>query len=66
MAGPLKGVSCATFPVEIFSDSDGEGVVYEGNVETSEDGMFTFEKGAPFAGPALTSTSTDPDGQRSR
>jgi hypothetical protein len=65
-AGTLTGVACANCTVEIFSGSDDEGAVYEGQAKTKEDGTFTFEKGAPLAGPSLAATVTDPAGTTSQ
>ena len=61
-AGSLSGVACVNCTVEIFSDSGDEGANYEGQTEAEENGAFTFMKGAPLAGPFLTTTATDPGG----
>ncbi|MBM3152221.1 MAG: hypothetical protein FJZ96_08505, partial [Chloroflexi bacterium] len=64
-AGSLAGVTCANCTVEIFSDSNDEGAVYEGQTVADSNGAFTFSKGIAFTGPHLTVTVTDPDGNTS-
>ncbi|HEX9837733.1 MAG TPA: Ig-like domain-containing protein, partial [Anaerolineales bacterium] len=64
-AGTVSGTACANCTVEIFSDSGDEGAIYEGRVVADGNGAFIFEKGAPLAGPFLTATATDPDGNTS-
>jgi hypothetical protein len=66
MGGTLSGIACASCTVEIFSASDDEGAIYEAQVKANQAGVFTFEKGAPFAGPSLAATSTDPAGTTSQ
>jgi hypothetical protein len=63
--GTVTGVTCANCAVEIFSDSRDEGGVYEGQTTADGAGAFTFNKGASFAGPHLTATTTDADGNTS-
>jgi CSLREA domain-containing protein len=53
---PLHGTSCANCTVEIFSDSEDEGRVFEGSVFTA-DGNWTFN--GPLNGPHVTATNTD-------
>jgi CSLREA domain-containing protein len=53
---PLHGASCAPCTVEIFSDSEDEGRVFEGSVYTN-DGNWTFD--GVLSGPHVTATSTD-------
>lgn len=64
-AGTLSGVACASCMVEIFSDASDEGGIYEGRTKAGQDGAFAFAKGAPFAGPNLTTTATHTDGNTS-
>ena len=64
-AGTVTGATCPNCTVEIFSDTSDEGGIYEGRTEAGKDGAFTFAKGAPFTGPILTATATDPDGNTS-
>jgi CSLREA domain-containing protein len=54
--GPLHGTSCAPCAVDIFSDADDEGRVFEGSVFTN-DGNWTFD--GPVSGPHVTATNTD-------
>ena len=53
---PLHGTSCAPCAVDIFSDDDDEGRVFEGSVFTN-DGNWTFNE--PVSGPHVTATNTD-------
>jgi CSLREA domain-containing protein len=55
-SGPLHGTSCAPCAVEIFSDSEDEGRVFEGAVFTN-DGNWTFN--GSVGGPHVTATNTD-------
>jgi parallel beta-helix repeat protein len=64
-AGTVTGAACANCTVEIFSDSDDEGEVYEGQAAADGSGFFTFNKGASFARPHLTAIATDADGNTS-
>jgi len=64
-AGTITGTTCANCSVEIFSDDLGDGKVYEGSTDTNESGSFSFSKGAPFAGPHITATTTDSNGNTS-
>ena len=54
--GPLHGTSCAPCAVDIFSDAEDEGRVFEGSVFTN-DGNWTFN--GPVSGPHVTATNTD-------
>lgn len=61
-AGSLTGLACANCIVEVFSDSNAEGGIYEGQTVADSTGFFTFSKGVAFTGPHLTATATGPDG----
>ena len=63
--GTVTGFAGANCTVEIFSDSSNEGKVYEGQATSDSSGFFAFGKGASFAGPCLTTTATDADGNTS-
>jgi len=52
--------------VEIFSDSGLQGEIFEGQVKADINGVFTFDKRASFAGPNLTATATDNEGNTSQ
>jgi len=64
-AGTVTGAACSNCIIEIFSDSDRQGKVYEGKTETDGNGAFAFDKGTSFTGPHLTATVTDVDGNTS-
>lgn len=56
------GANCT---IELFSDTSNEGKIYEGTTTTDGSGNFLFDKNTPFAGPLLTATVTDIDGNTS-
>jgi hypothetical protein len=60
---PVAGTTCPNCTVDIYSDSQDEGGLYEGSTVADADGNFTFE-GKP-AGPNITATATDGDGDTS-
>jgi hypothetical protein len=65
VAGTVAGIASPNCTVEIFSDGKKEGEVCEGRATADGAGTFNFNKCAPFSGPHLTATATDPDGNTS-
>ncbi len=63
--GSVSGSICANCIIEIFSDNSDEGEIYEGQTTADDTGAFTLNKSAPFTGPHLTATATDPNGNTS-
>lgn len=63
--GTLSGSAGANYVIEIFSDSSNEGRIYEGQTTADSSGFFSFSKGTPLAGPNVTATATDADGNTS-
>ena len=63
--GAIAGMACPNCTVEVFSDSGGQGEIYEGLTKADSAGAFTFEKGISFAGPHITTTATDNEGNTS-
>ena len=61
----VSGTACPGCTVEVFSDAEDEGQVYEGSTIADTSGAFTFSKGSPLTGPYITSTATDSDGNTS-
>jgi len=61
----VSGTACPGCTVEIFSDDEDEGRVYEGSAVANAEGLFGFDKGGPFTGPHLTATATDSSGNTS-
>jgi hypothetical protein len=57
--GTVTGITESYCTVEIFSDYESEGAIYEGQTKADGDGVFNFNKNAPFNGPHLTVTATD-------
>jgi hypothetical protein len=64
-SGAVIGSTIGNCIVEIFSDSKGEGMIYEGQTTADQNGFFNFSKGAPFIGPNLTALATDSNGNTS-
>jgi hypothetical protein len=64
-AGTMAGTTCARCTVEIFSDNNDQGAIYEGQTRADDNGMFAFDNISVFAGPWLTSTATDANGNTS-
>jgi hypothetical protein len=62
-AGSVFGTSCANCTVDIYSDDEDEGRVYEGSTTADGDGNWSFS-GTP-EGPNITATATDSDGNTS-
>jgi len=61
----VSGVACPVCTVEIFSDEEDEGRVYEGTTIADAAGHFTLDKASPLTGPYLTATATDAEGNTS-
>ena len=64
-SGSITGTACANCTVEVFSDAQDEGRVYEGSTIADGSGHFSFHKPAGFTGPNLTATATDAGGNTS-
>jgi photosystem II stability/assembly factor-like uncharacterized protein len=62
----INGTTLPEATVEVFSDEEDEGQVYEGNTIADAEGNFTFRLPAGrFTGPHITSTATDLEGNTS-
>jgi len=61
----ISGTACPGCTVEVFSDAEDEGQVYEGSTIADASGAFTFSKGSPLTGPNVTATATDGNGNTS-
>jgi hypothetical protein len=64
-AGFMSGTTCAGCGVEIYSDRNDEGAIYEGQAIAYSRGVFTFNKGAAFTNANIVCTATDADGNTS-
>jgi hypothetical protein len=65
-ATSVAGTACADCEVEIFSDSEDEGRVFEGDTVANASGAFTFIKASGYlTGPNVTATATDTAGSTS-
>jgi len=63
LLGYVSGTACPGCIVEIFSDEDDEGRVYEGNVIADSNGNWRWE--GSVTGPHVTATATDEAGNTS-
>jgi titin len=59
------GAACAGCLVDIFSDMNDQGAIYEGSAMTDSAGAFTFSMSATMSGPKVTATVTDSQGNSS-
>jgi parallel beta-helix repeat protein len=64
-ATAVSGTACPGCTVEVFSDAEDEGRIYEGSAVANAAGAFTFAKPAGLTGPFVTATATDQDGNTS-
>ena len=64
-AGTVTGMACPGCIVEIFSDINDEGEIYEGQTTANVAGAFTFNRGNSFIGPRLNATATNAAGNTS-
>jgi len=62
--GPVTGTACADCIVDVYSDSEDEGRIYEGSTVAGGSGSFTYS--GSVSGPAVTATATDSAGNTSR
>ncbi len=66
-AGTLQGhTNCPNCKIEIFSDNNSEGEVYEGQTIADNNSVFNFNKGASFTKSHITATVTDNEGSTSQ
>ena len=61
----VSGTACPGCEVEIFSDFEDEGEVFEGSTISGASGAFTFSKATSLTGPNITATATDSAGSTS-
>jgi CSLREA domain-containing protein len=62
----VSGTACPTCTIEVFSDTDGEGAVFEGSTTADASGIWSFNKPGGIDGPNVTATATDGDGNTSQ
>jgi hypothetical protein len=61
--GSVMGTACPNCTIDVYSDNEDEGRVYEGSTTANGAGNWTFD-GSP-EGPNVTATATDADGNTS-
>ncbi len=64
-ATTVQGLACTGCQVEVFSDLEDEGAVFEGTVTAGTNGSWTFHKPAGLDGPFVTAVATDAGGNSS-
>jgi len=64
-ATQVSGTACANCTVEVFSDANGEGAIYEGTTTADSSGNWTLTKSGGLTGPYVTATATDANGNTS-
>ena len=62
-ASPVSGTACAGCTIDIYSDGADEGRAYEGSTTADAGGSFKFDR--KLAGPFVTATATDGQGNTS-
>ena len=55
----VLGTACPNCTIEVFSDAEDEGAVYEGTTTADAAGNWTFTKPGGLTGPNVTATATD-------
>jgi hypothetical protein len=65
VSGSLAGWACPNCTVEVFSDNNDEGAIYEGQATSDSSGVFALDKDIAFVGPHLTATARDMSGNTS-
>ncbi len=63
--GTVSGLACPSCLVQIYSDEDNEGRIYEGQTVADATGAFVFDKETALGGPHITATATDAAGTTS-
>ena len=61
----VAGTACAGCTVEVFSDAEDEGALFEGNVTADGGGAWLFTRAGGLSGPHVTATTTDAVGNTS-
>jgi hypothetical protein len=61
----VSGTTCPGCTMEIYSDAEDEGCIYEGTTVADGMGHFTFAKNGSLSGPYITATATDGEGNTS-
>jgi CSLREA domain-containing protein len=62
----VSGTACNSCTIEVFSDADGEGAIYEGTTMADSGGAWTLLVAGGASGPNLTATATDSNGNTSQ
>ena len=64
-ATQVSGTACANCTIEVFSDANDEGALYEGTTTANASGNWTLTKAGGLTGPYVTATATDANGNTS-
>jgi len=61
----VSGTACSNCTMEVFSDTNDEGAIYEGTTTADAAGNWTLTKAGGLTGPYVTATATDANGNTS-
>lgn len=61
----VSGTACSNCTIEVFSDANDEGAIYEGTTTADASGNWTLTKAGGLTGPYVTATATDANGNTS-
>ena len=64
-ATQVSGTACPNCTIEVFSDANDEGAIYEGAATATASGNWTLTKAGGLTGPYVTATATDANGNTS-
>jgi len=65
ISNTVWGTTCSNCCVDIFSDEENQGAVFEGSTQADAGGVFEFRSTTRLHGPYITCTATDDDGNTS-
>jgi len=65
ISNSVWGMTCSECSVDIFSDDEDQGCVYEGSTQAGVAGSFKFTSTTRLHGPYITCTATDAEGNTS-
>jgi len=65
ISNTVWGTTCPNCCVDVFSDEDDQGGVYEGSIQADAQGFFEYSSDTRLHGPYITCTATDAEGNTS-
>lgn len=64
--GEATGTACPDCTIQLFSDNDDEGRLFEGETKADHTGVFSVTLVVGFTGPQVTATASEPSGPGNR